>query len=172
MIRRTFIHLPAHDSRCSVDAKGSREASHPHYQPRRFDGHKPPLQHIPVSTLIMPAALRSITDIAALVSKSPDPLILVEGRRSIPETSARSARRIAALPASRFPSLRFRSGNATGADEAFAAGGIATAPERLDRIDPAHPDAGGTDNTIHVCRLRDVPVIFQQHGESRLGDDI
>jgi hypothetical protein len=75
-------------------------------------------------------------DFAALVLNTSDPLILVEGRRSIPETSARSARRVAALLARRFPSLRFRSGNATGADEAFAAGVIATAPERLEIIAP------------------------------------
>lgn len=38
--------------------------------------------------------------------------------------------------ATRFPTLRFRSGNATGADEAFAAGVIDVAPERLEIIAP------------------------------------
>ena len=75
-------------------------------------------------------------DFAALVSNATDPVILVEGRRSIPETSARSARRIASLLAGRFPRLRSRSGNATAADEAFAAGIIATGPERLEVIAP------------------------------------
>lgn len=75
-------------------------------------------------------------DFAALILSASDPLILVEGRRSIPETSARRARSVAALLARRFPRLRFRSGNATGADEAFAAGIIATAPERLEIIAP------------------------------------
>ncbi len=75
-------------------------------------------------------------DFAALVLSTSEPVILVEGRRSIPETSARSARRVAAMLARRFPCLRFRSGNATGADEAFAAGVIATAPERLEIIAP------------------------------------
>jgi hypothetical protein len=77
-----------------------------------------------------------IDDFAALLSNATDPVILVEGRRSIPEISARSARRVAYLLARRFPRLRFRSGNATGADEAFAAGIIATAPERLEIIAP------------------------------------
>jgi hypothetical protein len=58
-------------------------------------------------------------DFTALISNAADPVILVEGRRSIPETSAQSARRVASLLARRFPRLRFRSGNATGADEAL-----------------------------------------------------
>jgi hypothetical protein len=75
-------------------------------------------------------------DFAALLSTASDPVILIEGRRSIPETSARSAQRVASLLARHFPQLRFRSGNATGTDEAFAAGIIATAPERLEIIAP------------------------------------
>jgi hypothetical protein len=75
-------------------------------------------------------------DFTAMVLNTSDPLILVEGRRSIPEISARRAKRVACLLARRFPRLRFRSGNATGADEAFAAGIIATAPERLEIIAP------------------------------------
>ena len=72
----------------------------------------------------------------ALVNDSASPLILLEGRRSIPAPAARSARRVAAMLARRFPRLRFRSGNATGSDEAFAAGIIETAPERLEIIAP------------------------------------
>jgi len=188
-------------------------------------------------------------DFAALLSTASDPVILIEGRRSIPETCARSAQRVASLLARHFPQLRFRSGNATGTDEAFAAGIIATAPERLeiiapyashrqrdrhplvhyespdsldpdalaeiqaltiaatpanhglmkcyDRggragaqaaclirdsmkvagisgklttpvaalfwIDPDHPEAGGTGHTIRACRLKGIPVIFQNH---------
>jgi hypothetical protein len=49
-------------------------------------------------------------DFAALILSASDHLILVEGRRSIPETSARRARSVAALLALRFPRLRFRSG--------------------------------------------------------------
>jgi hypothetical protein len=75
-------------------------------------------------------------DFTTLISNATEPVILVEGRRSIPGKSAWSARRVTALLARRFPSLRFRSGNATGADEAFAAGVIATAPERLEIIAP------------------------------------
>jgi hypothetical protein len=75
-------------------------------------------------------------DFAALVWNATDAVILVEGRRSIPETSAQSARRVASQLARHFPNLRFRSGNATGADEAFSSGISATAPERLEIIAP------------------------------------
>jgi hypothetical protein len=71
-----------------------------------------------------------------LLSTTTDPVILLEGRRSIPEASARCARRLASQLARQFPLLRFRSGNATGADEAFSSGIIATAPERLEIIAP------------------------------------
>ena len=71
-----------------------------------------------------------------LISNATDPVILIEGRRSIPESSAEHARQVATMLAQRFPGLRFRSGNATGSDEAFSSGIIATAPERLEIIAP------------------------------------
>jgi hypothetical protein len=57
-----------------------------------------------------------------LVSAAADPVILIEGRRAISPEMAESARKVAAFLAVRFPHLKFRSGNANGADEAFAAG--------------------------------------------------
>ncbi len=81
----------------------------------------------------------TIADFTAHITTTADPVILLEGRRSIPAASAESAQRLASMLALRFPKLRFRSGNATGSDEAFAAGVIAVAPERLEVITP---DAG------------------------------
>ncbi len=78
----------------------------------------------------------NFNDFTALVSNATDPVILIEGRRSIPESSAESARQVAIVLARHFPRLRFRSGNATGSDEAFSSGIIATAPERLEIIAP------------------------------------
>jgi hypothetical protein len=72
----------------------------------------------------------------ALISTASSPVILIEGRRSISAKGALGAKRVAAKLARRFPGLRFRSGNATGADEAFGAGVIAAAPERLEIIAP------------------------------------
>jgi len=57
-----------------------------------------------------------------LVNPCTNPVILLEGRREIPAHMAIAARRFAGLLAARFPVLRFRSGNASGSDEAFAEG--------------------------------------------------
>ncbi|MFU8892680.1 MAG: hypothetical protein ACNA8L_03540 [Luteolibacter sp.] len=73
---------------------------------------------------------------ASLISSAPAPVILIEGRRSIPDDVAHLARRVSSMLATRFPALRFRSGNATGTDQAFAAGVIDVAPERLEIIAP------------------------------------
>lgn len=71
-----------------------------------------------------------------LISEAPNPVILIEGRRTISPEVAESAREVAALLAVRFPHLKFRSGNANGADEAFTAGVLEVSPERLQVITP------------------------------------
>lgn len=89
---------------------------------------------------------KSFSDLIGSVHK---PVILVEGRRSIPEKDAQSASQLASLLAVRIPKLVFRSGNASGADEAFSAGVLKVAPERMQIIAPyenhrkkqRHPDA-------------------------------
>jgi hypothetical protein len=96
----------------------------------------------------------TFADFTALISRAADPVILIEGRRSIPETGARAARRLSGLLAERFPRLRFRSGNATGADEAFAAGVIEIAPGRLQVITP---DAGHRKRQRHPLIRYDSP---------------
>ena len=71
-----------------------------------------------------------------LISAHSHPVVLLEGRREIPEGMAVSARRLAYLLAVRFPTLRFRSGNATGSDEAFAKGVGELDPARLELFLP------------------------------------
>jgi hypothetical protein len=78
----------------------------------------------------------TLNDFTTLISGASDPVILIEGRRSIPEDAADDARRLASLLAQRFPQLLFRSGNATGSDEAFSAGVIDVSPERLQVVTP------------------------------------
>lgn len=75
-------------------------------------------------------------DFTTLIESSPDAVVLIEGRRAIPDDAARTARQLSSRLALRFPLLRFRSGNATGTDEAFASGVIDIAPERLEIIAP------------------------------------
>ena len=71
-----------------------------------------------------------------LLQSVPHPVILVEGRRTIPDAMAEKARALAMHLAQEFPQARFRSGNATGSDSAFAAGVMEVAPERMEIIDP------------------------------------
>lgn len=89
---------------------------------------------------------------ADLIGNVRNPVILAEGRRSIPEKDALSASQLSSLLAVHFPRLVFRSGNASGADEAFSAGVLKVAPERMQIIAPyenhrkkqRHPDAAYT----------------------------
>lgn len=75
-------------------------------------------------------------EFSTLISDSSDPVILIEGRRAISPEVAESARKVAAFLAGVFPLLKFRSGNANGADEAFAAGVLEVSPERLQVVAP------------------------------------
>jgi hypothetical protein len=72
----------------------------------------------------------------SLVSSSPDGVVLLEGRRSIPDEFADMAESLARHLASEFPALRFRSGNAEGADAAFSRGVAAVDPSRLQVVAP------------------------------------
>lgn len=71
-----------------------------------------------------------------LISDATNPVILIEGRRTISPEIAESAGKVAAFLAGRFPDLKFRSGNANGADEAFTAGVLEVSPERLQVVTP------------------------------------
>ncbi len=71
-----------------------------------------------------------------LVTRTPDGAVLLEGRRAIPASSATRAERLARSLALRFPLLRFRSGNAEGADDAFSRGVAANDPGRLQIVAP------------------------------------
>jgi hypothetical protein len=75
-------------------------------------------------------------EFSGLISRLPDPVILIEGRRTITPAAGAAARRVSARLAECFPHLKFRSGNASGSDEAFAAGVLAVAPERMQIIAP------------------------------------
>lgn len=89
------------------------------------------------------------SEFESLISSTEHPVILIEGRRVISKELADSARITAATLARKFPQLKFRSGNANGADEAFSAGVLEVDPTRLQIIAPyashrkryRHPDA-------------------------------
>ena len=74
--------------------------------------------------------------LSALIEAAETPVILLEGRRSIPENEYDHARATAEFLAKKFPRARFRSGNATGSDEAFSKGVAAVDATRLQLVAP------------------------------------
>jgi len=77
-----------------------------------------------------------IQDFQKMVSVSPNAVILLEGRRGISEAEALAARNFGEFLARRFPALRFRSGNAEGADQAFSDGVAKVDARRLQIVAP------------------------------------
>ncbi|NTX00101.1 MAG: hypothetical protein HGB35_09305 [Geobacteraceae bacterium] len=74
--------------------------------------------------------------LASLINAVDNPVILHEGRRSIPVDAYEQASAVARFLAATFPKVRFRSGNATGSDEAFSKGVAAVDPARLQVVAP------------------------------------
>ena len=75
-------------------------------------------------------------EFSTLVEKSPEGVVLLEGRRSIPAHDAAVAEGLARALALKFSRLRFRSGNATGSDQAFSGGVAMVDPSRLEIVAP------------------------------------
>ena len=71
-----------------------------------------------------------------MVVGSPNAVVLLEGRRGISEADTMAARDFGEFLARRFPALRFRSGNAEGADQAFSDGVARVDAGRLQIVAP------------------------------------
>jgi hypothetical protein len=71
-----------------------------------------------------------------LLSSADAPVVLLEGTRELPEGLAPQLTGFAEHLARSFPHARFRTGNAAGSDEAFAAGVAGVDPSRLEFILP------------------------------------
>jgi len=88
------------------------------------------------------------SEVIPLLTQTPSGTVLLEGRRKISDEMAHQAEQVASWLSSEFPLMRFRSGNATGADEAFSQGVIEVDPSRLEIFAPTarhraksrHPD--------------------------------
>ena len=80
----------------------------------------------------------TFAELSLLLHLQPDGVILLEGRRTISPEDALLATGTASLLAKRFPRARFRSGNATGSDEAFSKGIAQVDPSRLQVVAPYH----------------------------------
>jgi len=75
-------------------------------------------------------------EFTSIVSKNPNGVVLLEGRRAISTQFAARAEKLARHLALTFTQLRFRSGNAEGSDEAFSRGVASVDPTRLQIIAP------------------------------------
>ena len=78
----------------------------------------------------------TFSEFSSLVTDNPEGVVLLEGRRAIPDNAATQAEGLARSLALRFPKLRFRSGNAEGSDEVFSRGVAAVDSSRLQVIAP------------------------------------
>lgn len=108
------------------------------------------------------------SEFTALVGSVENPVVLLEGRRSIPVKDFKLARDTARFLALEFPALRFRSGNADGADQAFADGVASVDPSRLQVIVPyqGHRKKFRTTGTVYeslesLDRLREEHIAEQ-----------
>lgn len=77
-----------------------------------------------------------LSELDALVGSTEVPVIIMEGRRGIPPEYYEKAMAVAGFLAERYPSARFRSGNAEGSDETFSKGVAGVDPSRLQIISP------------------------------------
>jgi hypothetical protein len=71
-----------------------------------------------------------------IVAGQPDGVVLLEGRRGISSADFERARCMGRFLALHFPRLRFRSGNAEGADQAFSEGVASADASRLQIVAP------------------------------------
>ena len=76
------------------------------------------------------------SDFNRLIAGQPDGVVLLEGRREIPPADYRLATELARHLATKFPQLRFRSGNAEGSDQAFSEGVAQVDAGRLQIVAP------------------------------------
>lgn len=78
----------------------------------------------------------TFSDINRLIAGQPDGVVLLEGRRAIPQEDYKLATELARHLATMFPQLRFRSGNAEGSDQAFSEGVAQVDAGRLQIVAP------------------------------------
>lgn len=80
--------------------------------------------------------MMTFSEFRSIIETCPDGVVLLEGRRSIPDGDAALATATSKMLAGLFPKLRFRSGNAEGTDQAFSEGVAQVAQGRLQVVAP------------------------------------
>jgi hypothetical protein len=95
---------------------------------------------------------RFLAQLQPLLASAAAPVILLEGTRQLPAEKRQALADVGRRLAETFPQALFRSGNATGTDEAFAAG-VATVPgARLQLVLPT-PGMGRTRRPVSATCL-------------------
>jgi hypothetical protein len=87
-------------------------------------------------------------DVLSLLEQG-EPVVLIEGRRALPDGVAEQLEGVGAYLADRYPNVIFRSGNAEGSDTAFSLGVVSIDPSRMEYVLPSpnmgkkrrHPDS-------------------------------
>lgn len=77
-----------------------------------------------------------LRDLCEFLEGAEQPVLLVEGTRSVPEADMPQLSQMGALLAKRLPRVTFRTGNAQGSDTAFAEGVASVDPSRIQFVLP------------------------------------
>jgi hypothetical protein len=90
--------------------------------------------------------------------QNPKPVILLEGTRQLPSEDRAKLVELAQMLAVALPHARFRTGNASGSDEAFAVGVSRVDPQRLEYVLPFESMRSRSRKKQALClSLEDVP---------------
>jgi hypothetical protein len=81
--------------------------------------------------------IRTLSDLAGVLARAKRPVLLVEGIRALPDGDRGAVVAMGRMLAMRLPQAVFRSGNAEGADSAFAEGVCAVDPGRMEYVLPS-----------------------------------
>jgi hypothetical protein len=107
---------------------------------------------------------RFLAKLNPLLSSTASPVILLEGTRQLPAEKRQALADVGRRLAEAFPQAVFRSGNATGTDEAFAAG-VATVPGSMLQLVLPTPGMGRSRRpAAATClALDDLPLEERHH---------
>ena len=106
----------------------------------------------------------TVSQFVRLISAYSVPVVLLEGRREIPDEMASAARRFACLLAARSPRLRAKASYLLRDTLKVLGHGGRLAPPGTGffYVNPEDAMAGGTGHTIRVCQQLGVPVILHK----------
>jgi hypothetical protein len=107
---------------------------------------------------------RFLAQLNPLLSRTDNPVILLEGTRQLPAEKRQALVNMGRQLAEAFPQAVFRSGNATGTDEAFAAG-VATVPGAMLQLVLPTPGMGRSRRpaSASCLALDDLPLEERHH---------